>query len=50
MGLEFKVKNVNILDDLQEELSKKLKVKISFDDLDNENQNEDLKIEKKDEE
>ncbi|MGL4760771.1 MAG: hypothetical protein ACRCWG_04860 [Sarcina sp.] len=34
MGLEFNVKNINILDDLEAELSKKLKLKISFDDLD----------------
>ncbi|WP_297522711.1 hypothetical protein [uncultured Clostridium sp.] len=45
MGLEFKVKNIDILDDLEAELSKKLKIKISFDDL-NENK-EEFESEKK---
>lgn len=49
MGLEVNIKNVNILDDLQEELSKKLKVKISFDDLEEDIEKKELKIEKNEE-
>lgn len=36
MGLEFKMKSINILDDLEAELSKKLNLKISFEDLEDE--------------
>lgn len=32
MALEHKVKTTNLLDDIEEELFKSLKVKISFDD------------------
>lgn len=31
MGLEHKVKTTNLLDDIEEELFKSLKIKISFD-------------------
>lgn len=34
MGLEFKINNLNLVDDIEAELSKKLKVKISFDTKD----------------
>lgn len=46
MGLEFKMKNLNLLDDIEAELSKKLNLKISFDnekDSDDEvSKNEDV--------
>ncbi|MGL5575168.1 MAG: hypothetical protein ACRDCW_06440 [Sarcina sp.] len=48
MGLEFKMKNMNILDDLEAELSKKLNIKISFDDLeDKEHKSNDKEKDKK---
>ena len=31
MGLEFNIKSVNLLEDIEAELSKKLNLKISFD-------------------
>lgn len=40
MGLEFKINNLNLLDDIEAELSKKLNLKISFDD---ENSNDEKK-------
>lgn len=39
MGLEFKMKNLNLLDDLEEELSKKLNIKITFDNYEKEDNN-----------
>ena len=39
MGLEFKMKNMNLLDDLEEELSKKLNIKITFDNYEKEDNN-----------
>lgn len=34
MGLEFNKKTANFFDDIEEELQKSLKIKISFDDMD----------------
>ena len=41
MKYEFNIKSVNLLDDIEAELSKKLNLKISFDDDENLCENED---------
>lgn len=45
MALEHKVKTTNLLDDIEEELFKSLKVKISFDNKDKKEDNEEEKEE-----
>lgn len=40
MALEHKVKTTNLLDDIEEELFKSLKVKISFDNKEDKNEKE----------
>lgn len=45
MALEHKVKTTNLLDDIEAELFKSLKVKISFDNKDKKEDNEEEKEE-----